>query len=44
MIVIPRIVEYMEGIVRGIYPVWLKDLSMDVFGASTGMDAFEGRK
>eukprot|EP01096_Ripella_sp_DP13-Kostka_P017002 TRINITY_DN8542_c0_g1_i1.p1 TRINITY_DN8542_c0_g1~~TRINITY_DN8542_c0_g1_i1.p1 ORF type:complete len:323 (+),score=127.92 TRINITY_DN8542_c0_g1_i1:56-970(+) len=44
MIVIPRIVEYMEGIVRGLYPVWLKDLGMDVFGASTGMDAFEGRK
>jgi len=44
MIVIPRIVECMEGVARGLYPTWLKDLSMDIFGATNGMDNFEGRK
>lgn len=42
--ILPWQVEIGAGIASGILPLPLKDFGMDVFGVSTGMDTFTGRK
>jgi len=42
--ILPWQVEIGAGVASGILPLPLKDYGMDIFGVSTGMDTFTGRK